>query len=601
MSSSPLIDLRNLKFLLSQVFHFDEMFEWPAFAAQDAGMARQSIELAHQLAVERFLPHRQLADKQEPCVVNAKVRIPVEVGEALREYSDAGFMSMAVSAEDGGLGLPYALALICDGLFFGANISTTGYALLTRGAANLIATHGTDAQKQQYLPGLTSGRWFGTMCLSEPQAGSSLADIRTRAVLMDDGRYKLSGAKMWISGGEHEMAENIVHLVLAKIAGGPAGVKGISLFIVPRYRADANGQYCEANDVALAGLNHKLGQRGIVNTFLKFGERDDCVGELVGAPHQGLAQMFHMMNEARIGVGLSAIMQGYGGYLYSLNYARERKQGRHPDQRDPASAPLPLIAHADVRRMLLQQRAYVEGAYALALYAALLVDAKAHAPDSQRRLDAGSVLDLLTPIVKAWSADWTLKANELAIQILGGYGYTREYPVEQYYRDNRLNPIHEGANGIQALDLLGRKLGADGGRAYALLDAHMGASASEALLIEPVAGLGAQLNEYRTALAASLHAAQSGMAGGKLRETLANATPFASAFGHIVVAWMWLRQAIAAQRQLSRATQSDPAFLEGKIQTAKFFFAQELPAARHWLDLTARSDDSAFSMRDEWF
>ncbi len=601
MPSSPLIDLRNLEFLLSQVFDFDEMFAWPAFAAHDADMARQSIELAHQLAVERFLPHRQLADRHEPHVVDGKVRIPVEVGEALREYSDAGFMSMAVSEGDGGLGLPYALALICDGLFFGAKTSTTGYALLTRGAANLIATHGSEMQKQAYLTGLTSGRWFGTMCLSEPQAGSSLADIRTRAEPMSDGRYKLSGAKMWISGGEHELSENIVHLVLAKIPDGPAGVKGISLFIVPRYRADADGEYRKLNDVALAGLNHKLGQRGIVNTFLKFGEGDDCIGELVGAPHQGLAQMFHMMNEARIGVGLSAIMQGYGGYLYSLNYARERRQGRHPDQRDPASAPVALIEHADVRRMLLQQRAYVEGAYALALYAALLVDAKAHAPDSQQRLESGLILDLLTPVVKAWSADWTLKANELAIQILGGYGYTREYPVEQYYRDNRLNPIHEGANGIQALDLLGRKLSADGGRALQLLDARMASTSKEASFVSELETLGAQLDEYRNRLAHSLRAAQTVMGAGKARQVLANATPFASAFGHVVVAWMWLRQAIAAQRQLGRSTQSDPAFLEGKLQTARFFFAQELPAAAHWFELAAAADNSAYVMRDEWF
>ena len=598
MSTSPLIDRRNLDFLLDQVFDFDGLFTWPAFAEHDVATARQSIDLAHRLALERFAPHRQLGDVQEPVIKDGRVIIPEAVKIALREYSESGFAAMAVRPEDGGLGLPYSLALICDSLFFAANISTTGYALLTRGASNLIAAHGTEEQKRRYLPAMGSGRWFGTMCLSEPQAGSSLADIRTRADPLEDGRYAISGAKMWISGGEHELAENIVHLVLAKIPGGPGGVRGISLFIVPRYRPDADGAPGAANDVALAGLNHKMGQRGIVNTFLKFGENAACIGELVGAPHQGLAQMFHMMNEARIGVGVSAIMQGYAAYLYALGYARERRQGRHPDQRDPSTPALALIEHADVRRMLLQQRAYVEGAYALALYAAMLVDAKAHAPEPDERKQAALLLDLLTPVVKAWSADWTLKANELAIQILGGYGYTREYPLEQYYRDNRLNPIHEGANGIQALDLLGRKLGAEGGRALALLVQNMTATTQSARAHASLRHLADQLDELGERVTTVTHQVHARIASGDVRAALANATPFASAFGHTVVAWMWLRQAIAA---ITAPDCADSSFYQGKIQTCRYFFAQELPAAVHWLQLAAECDDSAFNMRNEWF
>ena len=593
---STLVDRRNLDFLLDEVFDFAGMFGWPAFAEHDPGAARQSIELAEQLALARFAPHRQLADAAEPKLVDGRVVIPDAVREALREYHDAGFTSMAVRPEDGGLGLPYTLALICDSLFFAANISTTGYALLTRGVTNLIATHGSTEQKQCYLPPLTSGRWFGTMCLSEPQAGSSLADIRTRADELGDGRYSISGAKMWISGGEHELAENIVHLVLARIAGAPPGVRGISLFIVPRFAPDADGSPGRPNDVALAGLNHKLGQRGIVNTFLKFGESGDCVGELVGAPHHGLAQMFHMMNEARIGVGVSAIMQGYAAYLYALGYARERRQGRHPDQRDPATPPVALIAHADVRRMLLQQRAYVEGAFALAIYSAMLVDAKAHAPDPDQRHASALLLDLLTPVVKGWSADWTLKANELAIQVLGGYGYTRDYPVEQYYRDNRLNPIHEGANGIQALDLLGRKVSADGGRALALLDAAMAATSEAARALPELGEMAHALDRYRAELLETTARVHARIGSGAVRAALANASAYASAFGHVVIAWMWLRQAAAASGG-RQATE----FREGKLQTCRFFFHQELPAVSHWLRLAAEGEDSAFAMRDEWF
>ncbi len=595
---SSLVDRRNLDFLLDEVFDFAGMFGWAAFAEHDAGSARQSIELAEQLALARFAPHRQLGDSQEPQIVDGRVVIPEAVRDALREYHEAGFTSMAVRPEDGGLGLPYTLALICDSLFFAANISTTGYALLTRGVTNLIATHGSASQKQCYLPPLTSGRWFGTMCLSEPQAGSSLADIRTRADALGDGRYAISGAKMWISGGEHELAENIVHLVLARIAGAPAGVRGLSLFIVPRFSPDAGGNPGLPNDVALAGLNHKLGQRGIVNTFLKFGEGGACIGELVGAPHHGLAQMFHMMNEARIGVGVSAIMQGYAAYLYALAYARERRQGRHPDQRDPATAPVALIEHADVRRMLLQQRAYVEGAFALAIYSAMLVDAKAHAPDPDQRHASALLLDLLTPVVKGWSADWTLKANELAIQVLGGYGYTREYPVEQYYRDNRLNPIHEGANGIQALDLLGRKTSADGGRALALLDEAIAVTSAAARAEPALVEMAVMLDRYRAELLAATTRVHTHIGDGAVRLALANASVYAHAFGHVVIAWMWLRQALAGASDSS----GQPAdFRQGKLQTCRFFFHQELPAVTHWLKLAAAADDSAFEMRDEWF
>ncbi len=308
------------------------------------------------------------------------------------------------------------------------------------------------------------GRFFGTMCLSEPHAGSSLGDIRCSAEPIGNGDYRIRGSKMWISGGEHELSENIVHLVLAKLPDAPPGVKGISLFLVPRLRPDGDDGHHD-NHVVLAGLNHKMGQRGIVNRLLNFGEGGDCIGQLVGEPNRGLAQMFHMMNEARLEVGLGSVAVAYAGYRHSLAYAAQRPQGRHPDQRDPATGQVMIIEHADVRRMLLRQKSIVEGGLALCLYAARLVDEERTASLNEGRHDAHLLLELLTPVCKAWCSHYGLQANELAIQVLGGYGYTRDYPVERLYRDNRINPIHEGTNGIQSIDLLGRKVALQDGAA----------------------------------------------------------------------------------------------------------------------------------------
>jgi len=470
--------------------------------------------------------------------------------------------------------------------------------MLARGVANLLQAHGTPQQCARYRTPILQGRFLGTMCLSEPQAGSSLGDIRTRAEPAADGSYRLSGAKMWISGGEHDLSENIIHLVLARLPDAPPGVKGISLFIVPKVRVNDDGSLGERNDVQLAGVNHKLGQRGIVNTFLKFGERGDCRAELVGQPHQGLAQMFHMMNEARIGVGLGAIMLGTAGYRYSLQYAKERKQGRHPDQKDPSSPPVALIEHADVRRMLLQQKAYTEGALGLAMHAATLVDMQAQDPDPQRRREAHLLLELLTPVIKAWSAEWCLKANDLAIQVLGGYGYTREYPVEQYWRDNRLNPIHEGANGIQGLDLLGRKAMMDGGAALKLLLRDVAATARAAAGVPALAGYAAALSQCAASVASTTGVLGAAMARGDVRLALSNASRYLGLVGHLAVAWSWLGQALVAARA-TPATPADADFYAGKLAACRWFFLHELPATELDARLLSALDATVCDTRPE--
>ena len=590
--------------MTEQLWPLSTLLKYPRFAAHSLETFQSVLDLSQRLALEKFAPHNRASDLHEPHLLDGRVRIIPEVKLALDAYAEAGFTALLADEADGGLQLPYTLALLSDAMFLSANVSTTGYALLARGVANLLGACGSPGQRRLYRQPILEGRYLGTMCLSEPQAGSSLTDIGTRAEPAEDGSYRLVGQKMWISAGDHELSENIVHMVLAKIPGGPAGVKGISLFAVPKFLVNDDGSLGPRNDVELAGINHKLGQRGIVNTFLKFGEHGHCVGTLVGAEHQGLAQMFHMMNEARIGVGMGAIMQGMAGYLYSLEYAKERRQGRHPDQKDPASRPVALIEHADVRRMLLQQKSYCEGAFALAIYAGNLIDVQAQATDPEERRAATLKLDLLTPVLKAWSAEWCTKANDLAIQVLGGYGYTRDYPVEQYYRDNRLNPIHEGSNGIQGIDLLGRKAMMEGGAALEAMLAEVRATAAEA---QPIAGLGefaASLQQVATDIEATTQSLAACMAGGQARLALANASHYLTAVGHGLVAWVWLRQAVLAAQALAGPavpSAADRDFYDGKLSACRYFFRYELPLAGHYLRLLLERDDTTLAARPECF
>jgi butyryl-CoA dehydrogenase len=589
---SPLLDRRNLTFLLYEVLRADSLLALPRYAHHTRETFDAAIELAHELALTHFLPHNRKSDLHEPHMDrDGRVVIVPEVKAALDAYSAAGFMATIADESLGGMQLPMTIATACDGMFMAANLATSGYALLARGAADLIRAHGTAEQQRRYMKPILDGRYLGTMALSEPQAGSSLADITTIAEPCPDGTYRLRGAKMWISGGDHELSDNIIHMVLAKIPGGPPGVKGISLFIVPRYLVNADGTHGARNDVVLAGVNHKLGQRGIVNTFLKLGESGACIGELVGAPHTGLQCMFHMMNAARIGVGLGAVMLGSAGYMHSLGYAQERKQGRAIGAKDPTTPPIAIIEHADVRRMLVQQKAWVEGGLALVLYAGTLVDRGEH-----------ELLDLLTPIVKAWTAEWMTKANDLAIQVLGGYGYTREYPVEQYWRDNRLNPIHEGTNGIQAIDLLGRKLLGKGGAALQALAKQIQASIAAADAYSSTRPLGQAVGRSLAQAARVVTAVGAAAARGETQRALAHAHHAITVFGHLVVAWLWVDQAVAAARSLDTYTSDDErAFYEGKLVAARWFIDHELPAADHAARVLEGMDPILLDLRVEHF
>jgi alkylation response protein AidB-like acyl-CoA dehydrogenase len=578
----------DLDFLLFDWLDSNALCRRERYAHLDRDALAAMLDAAQQLARQHFAPHAAASDAQEPRIEDGRVVLIPQIGAALEVYREAGFFGDEAPLAEGGLQLPQVLRSATGAILSAANVGTGAYPFLTKAAANLIRTFGSDAQRARFLPPMNAGRWFGTMCLSEPHAGSSLADIRTTATPRADGRYAIRGSKMWISGGEHELAENIVHLLLARIPGGPPGTKGISLFIVPRLAVDDGVVPGRRNGVGLLGLNHKMGYRGAVNCLLGFGDDGECVGELVGAPHEGMRLMFQMMNEARIGVGVGAAALGYAGYVEALRYAKERPQGRSPDRPDPAQPMRPIIEHADVRRMLLRAKALVEGGLALCLFAARLSDDEACATDP----DAHALLDLLTPIVKAWPSEHALAANDLAIQVLGGAGYTRDFPLERLYRDNRLNPIHEGTNGIQALDLLGRKVLGDRGRALGLLARRIEATLQHARGEPALAPLADAVGAWLPRIGASVDAVAAVAARDGMEAALANASLFLDALGHVVVAWLWLEQAGVATRRLhgTALPEATRDFLQGKVLAARYFIDWELPPRRHALELVARGD-----------
>jgi butyryl-CoA dehydrogenase len=598
--SSLILSRRDLDFLLHEWLDVESLVKRPRYAEHSRETFDAVLDLAEQIATQHFAPHNRAADENEPRMVDGRVEMIPEVGRALRVFADAGLMAGTFDEEYGGMQLPHTVGQAVFAWFKAANVGTSAYPFLTMANARLLLAHGSEEQKATYVGPMLEGRWFGTMALSEPQAGSSLSDITTRAERQDDGTYRLTGNKMWISAGDHELSENIVHLVLAKVPGGPPGVKGISLFVVPRYLVRDDGSLGERNDVVLAGLNHKMGYRGTTNTLLNFGEgvhtpggRAGAVGYLVGEEHRGLTYMFHMMNEARIGVGVGATVLGYTGYLHALDYARTRTQGRPPTTRgragDGMAPPVRIVEHTDVRRMLLAAKSYVEGGPALGLYCARLVDEEQTAESDADRARAHLLLEVLTPVAKAWPSRWGPVADDLAIQVHGGYGYTRDYPVEQFYRDNRLNPIHEGTNGIQGLDLLGRKVVMQGGAGLALLAETIGATTGRAAGTE-WAGFAADLD---AAVARVAEVTATLWGAGDLAVTLANSTAYLEAVGHVVVAWIWLEQALAAGDRSSD-------FHQGKRAAARYFHRYELPTVHTHLDLLASLDRTVLDTPETW-
>lgn len=597
---STLLSRRDLDFLLYEWLDVESLVTRERFGEHSRETFDAVLDLSTSLAEKYFATHNKLADAHEPSMrPDGTVQTLPEAKEAIDAYVAAGLISGTFDDDLGGLQLPTSVARAAMAWFQAANAGTANYPFLTIANAGLLAAHGTTEQIDTYVRPMVEGRWFGTMCLSEPDAGSSLADITTRAVPQDDGTYRITGNKMWISGGDHELTENIVHLVLAKVPGGGPGVKGISLFVVPKYLPDGAGGIGERNDVTLVGLNHKMGNRGTTNALLAFGDgthapagHAGAVGHLVGEEHRGLTYMFHMMNEARIGVGLLATALGYTGYLKAVDYARTRIQGRPIGAKDPSAPGVPIIEHPDVRRMLLAQKTYVEGSLALGLYCSRLVDEQSTAADAQVEADAALLLDVLTPVAKSWPSQWCLLANSLAIQVHGGYGYTREYDVEQHYRDNRLNPIHEGTHGIQGLDLLGRKVIMQDGAGLRLVQGKVLHTAARA---QATGGAAARHADALVAVWQRIVEVTSSLwASGDPASALANSSIYLEAFGHAVLAWIWLEQEIACSGKTGD-------FYDGKRTAAHYFYVHELPKTGPQLDLLASQDRITTDMQPAWF
>jgi alkylation response protein AidB-like acyl-CoA dehydrogenase len=584
-SSSRILSRRDLDFMLYEWLDVERLTRTPRYAEHSREVFDSVLDLFEEIAEEHFAPINRLLDENEPTFDGVEVSQPAEAKAALEVFARSGLASSGMDAEIGGGQLPHVVQRAGFAWLQAANCSLAAYPMLSMANASALAAHGTPEQVERFVVPQAEGRFTGTMCLSEPQAGSSLADIVTRAVPATDGTYRLFGNKMWISAGEHSMSENIVHLVLAREAGGPAGVKGLSLFIVPKFLVEEDGSLGARNDVVLAGLNHKMGYRGTVNTFLNFGEgvhpvdgEPGAVGYRVGTSFHGLAYMFHMMNEARIGVGAGAVALGYTGYLHALDYARTRAQGRLVSDKDPESPQVTIDRHPDVKRMLVSSKAVVEGGMGLILYSSLLLDESTTASTEDERAEALLLLDVLTPIAKAWPSTWCLRADDWALQIHGGYGYTREYPVEQFYRDNRLNPIHEGTDGIQAVDLIGRKLRMDNGAGLTLLESRIRAAVDSA-----PASLADEAAEIRHWMERAFSATRALWAGSDPELALANATRHADALGHVVVAWMWLEQLIACDGR-------DEPFYEGKRLAGRYFIGHMLPEIGPTLDLIEARD-----------
>lgn len=587
--------LPTLDYLLRDWLDLGSLLQRPRFSDHDLEGVADLLRAASAIAAVWYEPANRIIDDHEPHVVDGRVVLPEASQRAWDAYVDFGLLLASHDVEHGGMQLPRTADFAAKVIFGASSIGLTP-AMLTEANASLLLAHGNEAQREVFAAKELAGEWTGTMCLSESQAGSSLSDITTRAVPDGDGyaddpfgpRYRITGNKMWISAAEHELTPNIVHLVLAKTAGPDGTIdpstKGISLFVVPKFLVNEDGSLGERNDVVLVGLNHKLGFRGTPNTALAFGDgtwqpcgTSGAIGYLVGEPGHGLRQMFHMMNSARIEIGLGAAALGFAGYAASLDYAKQRRQGRAltREGKDATRPQIPLVEHADVKRMLLAQKAYAEGSIALGLYAARLQDEQATGGEAEAA-EAGLVLEVLTPIVKSWPSEWCLEANSLAIQVLGGSGYTRDFPVEQYWRDNRLNMIHEGTHGIQGLDLLGRKVTMNGGAALQSLSRRISATVASAESTE----FGGEARRLAKSWTQVLDAAQAAWEGGDPEVALPNATLFLQGFGHVVLAWIWLDIALPA-----RGNQHAEA--AGKVAAMHYFFDYELPKVDAWLDVVA--------------
>lgn len=591
---------KNLKFLLHEVFDVCQLTQYPYYADHSREVFDMVLDTALKMGEDLFNPYFEEMDRLPVELVDGRVKVHPHVRTIMQECGAGGWIGAEFPYEAGGQQLPLTINLLAEFIFCAANFSASVFSSLTNGAAGLIQSFGTDEMKEQYLPKMLAGEWQGTMALTEPQAGSSLSDIATTAEPTDEGYYKLKGQKIFISAADHDGADNFVHLLLGKIKGAPAGVKGISLFVVPRERYTADGGF-EFNDVHSAGIYHKMGYRGSPIVQLSLGEEDDCRGWLVGEPNRGLAYMFQMMNGARIGVGLEASGVASAAYYASLQYTKERLQGRKLSQKDPSTPQVPIIEHSDIRRMLLLQRAVVEGSISLLTQCAIYHDLE-HVTEGEEKEKYNLLLELLTPVAKTYPSEMGILSTSAGLQCLGGYGYCEEFPLEQHYRDVRIHPIHEGSTGVQGMDLLGRKMTMKKGKAAQLYTEEVMKTIAEAEGLEPLKKYAQTLKEAMGTLQeVTLHL--TGIAANKGPDYfLADATVYLEFFGYIAIAWQWLKQAIVAQKALdSGASPENVDFYQGKLVTMRYHFGYELPKIKGLATVLTEADGLTVDITENAF
>jgi alkylation response protein AidB-like acyl-CoA dehydrogenase len=599
-SENPLLSDRNTDFLLYELLETESLCAFPAFADH----SRQTFDLylrsARRLAREVLFPAYKAMDESPARFEAGGIVAHPRMKGIWARMVELGAIAATRPTAVGGAALPMTVAALAHAYLMAGNLSAFGYVGLTTGAAHLLEAFGDESLKRELMTRMYAGEWTGTMALTEPQAGSSLADVATKASPRDDGTYAIAGSKIFISGGDHDLTENVVHMTLARIDGAPVGIKGVSLFAVPKRRRE--GAHLVPNDVSVAGAIHKIGWRGIASLALNFGESGDCRGWLVGEPHKGIAYMFQMMNEARIMVGVNAAATATVAYHEAVAYARARPQGRHLGAKGSGGKQIPIVEHADVRRMLLRQKAITEGAMALVAFCAKMADVAEHGTDDDARERAALLLDTLTPIAKTFPAEWGFESNALAIQVHGGYGYSSEQLPEAWLRDQKLNSIHEGTTGIHGLDLLGRKVVAQGGAPIRILLEETEKTIERARRAGVDAVWTARLRTGAATIAElTAHLAALGMSGdadGMLRHS----ADYLSAFAIVVISWMWLWQATLAREALARgANERDVAFYEGKVCAAEYWLETELPKVDALAVLCRSGEGSYARMQDAWF
>jgi butyryl-CoA dehydrogenase len=595
---NPLLSDRDVDFQLYEVLDAAALCALPAFSEHSRDTFALLLDSTRRFARDVLYPTYRPMDAEPPVFKDGRVHVHPLMRELYPRIVELGLLTATRPPEVGGQQLPLTVHAVSSAYLMAANLSAYAYVGLTLGAAHLLEVFGTPEVKEAFMAPLYRGEWTGTMALTEPQAGSSLADVRTRATPAPDGTWRIQGSKIFISGADQDFTENVVHLTLARTEGAETGVKGISLFAVPARRLE--GGKLVDNDVRVAGVIHKIGWKGIPSLALNYGEEGDCHGWLVGAPGRGLACMFQMMNEARIMVGLNGVATAMVAYHEAVAYARERPQGRPAGLRDATRPQSPIIEHADVRRMLLRQKAIVEGGLSLLLAASYQADVAMHGADEDSRKRAQLLVDLMTPVAKTFPAERGFESNALAVQVHGGYGYSSEYPPEAWLRDQKLNSIHEGTTGIQGLDLLGRKVVAGGGAALQAFTEEVGATVARAR----AAGVEASWCEAleralgeATELVGAL--GTRGMSG-EVELMLRHSADFLDLFSVLAVAWRWLAQAAAAKEGLARGG-GDADFYEGKLAAAQYWFAAELPRVPLLAALCRTGEDSYARMRPEWF